>query len=138
MADTMPQRFKADLMRKVHNLTSDTIKVALLNATHAQDPDFDFMNDVVANELSGTGYSRQTLGSKTVTEDNTNNRAVFDAADVTFTGINAGTAAYVCIFKDNGGADSANEIICILDNVDYVTNGNNLTVVWSSSGIFYF
>ncbi len=45
------------------------------------------------DEYDGSGYSRQTLSSKLVTENTTNNRAEFSFANVTFSSVAAGTRA---------------------------------------------
>lgn len=141
MASTIPNRFRTDMLKAVHDLTTATVKVLLLNTSYVANPDHSFVSDLKSPtdyELSGTGYARQTLGSQTVTQDNTNDRGVFDGADVTFTGVNIGTIGMVCVYRDRAGADSANEILAILDNTDLLTNGGNVLVQWSASGIFYF
>lgn len=48
---------------------SDTINVALVTSSYSPSQAHDFWDDVVANEISGTGYSANgaTLGSKTLT-----------------------------------------------------------------------
>lgn len=59
---------------------NDTIVVLLTNT--APDIDADTYISDLAGELSGGGYVRKTLASKTVTTDDTNNRTIVDAADV--------------------------------------------------------
>lgn len=122
---------------------ADTIKVILLGSGYTPSKDHNFISDLGANELSGTGYTggfggsgRKTLASKTITQDDANDLAVMDAADVTYTAINAGTAAYAAIAKEIT-SDAASPVIGIVDiSPDIVTNGGDLTVQWGANGIF--
>lgn len=123
------------------DLLTDTIKVILVNSSYTYDADHDFADDVSANELSGTGYTggfngsgRKTLASKTVTNDTANDRVEFDAADLTWTGINAGTIGGAVLVKETTN-DAASRIIAFLDPINLATNGGDVTVVWDSQGL---
>lgn len=123
------------------NLLTDTIKVMLLDADAAPTADTNFVSDLSADELSGTGYTggfngsgRKSLASKTVTEDDVNDRAYFDAADLTWSSIDAGTAAWAILIKEvTTDADSI--VIAAIDITDTLTNGGDLTVNWSADGL---
>ena len=125
------------------NLLSDTIKVMLLGAGYTPNNDHVFISDLGANELSGTGYtagfgsaSRKTLSSKVITKDDTNDIAFFDAADVSWTAISAGTAAYAAIVKE-GTSDTDSPVIAVIDqSPDVATNGGDYTIQWAADGIF--
>lgn len=126
---------KRDVFDGTISLAADTIKVMLVNASYAPDADHDFANDVNANELSGTGYvagfagaGRKTLAGKTFSTDLVNDRAEFTFADVVWTAINAGTAAYAILLKEITN-DGASRLIAYLDlNPDVVTNGGDFTL----------
>lgn len=100
------------------------------------------LNDVAAllnvsniDELTGTGYVRKTMAGFTVTEDDTGNQSIMDANDITWTGIDAGTARAIVVYKYNA-SDSSAELISIHDtNFPKVTNGGDLTVQWPSTGV---
>lgn len=100
------------------------------------------LNDVAAllnvtniDELTGTGYTRKTMAGFTVTEDDTGNQSIMDANDITWTGIDAGTARAIVVYKYNA-SDSSAELISIHDtNFPKVTNGGDLTVQWPSTGV---
>lgn len=116
------------------DFATDTIKVMLINSSYAHDPDHDFVADVVANEVPST---RQTLGSKTITKDDTNDRSVFDGADVTFTAVAGGaTIGGAIVFKDTGN-DATSTLLAFIDVANTATNGSNITIQWSANGIFY-
>ena len=90
-------------------------------------------------ELSGTGYSRKTLASLTITEDNTTDfLCAADAADVTWTAINAGTAVGALVFKFvTNDADSV-PFLHLSSGFPVVTNGSDFTMQLSASGLFRF
>jgi len=124
------------------DLRDDTIKVMLLDSTFVQAATVNFISDISSDELTGTGYTagfggagRKTLASKTLTEDDTNGVAVFDAADLTWTTITAGTASCAAIVKEiTSDADSV--VLGFVGFTSQVTAGGNLLIAWSSNGIF--
>lgn len=121
---------------------NNVIQVGLSSSTHAPNKDDIFLDDVGADdfidgELSGTGYSRQTLASKTLTYDATADRVEWDAADVTWTGIDAGTAAQATYFDNTGASDAARRLWLNVDTGGFpvVTNGGDLTIQHNAEGI---
>lgn len=119
---------------------ADTIKIMLLKSTYTYSADHDFVDDVV--EFDGTGYtggfngaSRKTLASKTITEDTTNDRIEFDAADPSaWTGLNGATIGGAAIIKEITN-DAASILIAFLDPADLVTNGGDVTLTFNAEGI---
>lgn len=130
-------------------LLTDTIKAMLVDSTYVGNRDDDFVDDGSANdpqshEVSGTGYTggfggagRKTLASKTLTEDDANDRAAFDAADTVWTGLTVGTIGGVVLIKEITN-DAASLIIAFLDATDLVTNGGDVTAVWAAAGLIDF
>lgn len=121
---------------------NDTIQVGLSTSTHVPNKDDTFIDDggaddFVDGELSGTGYSRQTLGSKTMAYSAANDRVEFDAADTVWTAITAGTAAQATVHKD-AATDVTTPCLVNVDTGGFpvVTNGGDLTIQWNASGIF--
>ena len=80
--------------------SSDTIKASLVKSTWVYDGTETVWSDISSHECSGSGYAALTLSSKT--EAITNNRQVFDAADLSWTTINVTDVAYLVIYKDSG------------------------------------
>jgi hypothetical protein len=82
------------------------IKAALVmtNTTADTEAGVDTVGTITTlDESDATGYARLTLGTKTVTADDTNNRGVADAADLSFTGLSGNaTRAYqgVLIYRE--------------------------------------
>jgi hypothetical protein len=80
MASGIYNRFKANLLNKEIDLEADTIKVMLLNNSHAFTATHNQKSEIVANEITGTGYTAggAALANKAVTQAATSN---WDAED---------------------------------------------------------
>ena len=142
MASLTSNRFRKLLLDGDVDLVNDSgIKVMLVGSGYTPNKDHNFASQVTS-ELSGTGYAggfngsgRKALASRTVTQDDTNDVAYFDAADVVWTAINAGTVAYAIVIKEVS-ADSDSPILVVVDvSPDVVTNGGDYTISWAADGI---
>ena len=121
---------------------TDTIKASFLLATYTPDVDaHDAFDDISAHEVPATGgYSAGgvALASKTVTQDNTNNRAVFDAVDILIASSTISSVRYVALYKDTG-TPATSYLICYIDLlVAKSTAGDDFEIEWNASGIFYY
>lgn len=113
------------------NWGSDTIKARLVASSVTPTKDDTSMTGMTA---IGTD---QTLGSKTFTEDTTNDRIVYDAADPTWTAVAGGsTVGWVVIFKFVTN-DASSTPIAALDIADTATNGGDITIQFAATGCFY-
>lgn len=134
MASGIYNRFKANLMNKEVDLEADTIKVALLDNSHSFNADNNTWSDVSANEISGTGYTAggEELTNKSVTQDDTNDKAVFDADDVSWS--SATFTAYHAVLYDDTLAND--DLICSIDfgGAKSVSSGT-FTIQWDADGI---
>jgi hypothetical protein len=113
---------------------TDDIRVLLATASYVANKDHKFVSSIT-NELSATNYVRKALASKTVTQDDTNDLLVYDAADVLWAALGTSTPTQAIIFKQvTNDADS--RLIACVDLVSpLAANGTDYTVVWSTSGI---
>lgn len=132
---------KASILNGAVDLLADTIKVILVNNTYVFDADHNFVSQVSSTELSGTGYAagfagsgRKTLAGKAVNEVDASDYAAFDANDVTWVAINAGTAAGVILVKEVT-VDGDSLLIAHISFSSVVTNGGDLTLQWDANGI---
>lgn len=138
MANVIYNDFKEQLLKGSFNLHTggDTIKVALVTSSYTPDQDaHDFFDDVT-NEVSGTGYSAggNTLASQAVSQDNTDNEAVFDASDTNWASSTI-TARGAVVYKSTGTA-STSPLICYFDfGSDQTSSSGNFTITWNSEGI---
>jgi hypothetical protein len=115
------------------------VRVMLVDADYVFDPDDNVVADLVAEELAGaSGYARQTLASRTLTEDDTGNRVVLDAADTAFGALGVGgTIGGIVVFRHTG-SDATAALIGFLDvSPSIPTNGSTFTAQWSADGLFY-
>ena len=130
--------FLAKSLNKEIDWDSDTIKVALLTSSYTPNQDtHDYYDDVVANEVTGTGYTSggNTLSSKTITYDGTNNVIILDAADVTWSSSTI-TARYAVVYDDSGASNAAKALIGYVDfGSDQSSTNGNFTITWDSTGI---
>jgi hypothetical protein len=138
MASLIYNDFKESIMNGSIDLDTDTIKVALVTSSYTPDQDtHDFFDDVT-NEITGTGYTAggATLASKTVTQDNTNNRGVFDAADPSWASSTL-TARGAVIYKSTG-TPGTSRLICYIDfGQDYTSANGTFSIVFHADGILY-
>lgn len=132
--------FKEQIAKKVHGLTADTLKITLHTS---YTPDIDTHQvwaDVSATEYgSGSGYTAggKTLSSVTVTQDDTNNRMVIDAADVTWSALGAlspATPSHAIIWNDTP-TSPADPLIAYIELGSTATNGGDYTIQWNAAGV---
>lgn len=120
------------------------IKCALSTSTHVPNKDDTFYDDggtddLIDGELSGSGYTAGgvAMSGKTLAYDASNDRVEFDANDVQWSAINAGTAAQATILRHTGTATTS-PVLCNIDSgFPVTTNGGSLTIQWHAEGIFH-
>jgi len=131
---------KKKLMEAAFNLSTDTIKVAVLTSSYTPNIDTqDFFDDVSANEISATGtYAAGgiTLANKTITVDTTNDLAYFDADDASATGTTIANYRYLVIYKSTGTAATSPLLAYVDLGTNHVTASETLYIQWASTGIF--
>ena len=137
MADAFYNRGKLIILDSSLALTTDTIQVLLVTSGYTFSDDHNVVTDIPAtsHEVTGGGYGRQTLGTKTVTEDDTNNWASFKAANVSFTNV-SGTIKAAILFK-NGGTDGTSPLIGYIDSGGFplTISGLAISIAWHANGI---
>lgn len=153
MADFVYNKGSGDLADTTQpiDFIVDTIRVGLATSAYVANRDDLLLdeggaNEFIDEELSGTGYTaghsnsgRKTLASKTIVVDQANDRTEFDAADVVWTAIDAGTAAQAVTHSEGTADDTTARPIAHTDTGGFPvdTNGGDLTIQWNVSGIFY-
>lgn len=137
MANALYNSFKFDNANGNIDLNTDTFKIMLVTSAYTPDIDTHAKRSDVTNEVSGPGYSAggATLTSVTSTQDNTNDRLVWDAADATWSSSTL-TARGAVIYKSRGGASTADELVCYLDfGADITSTAGTFTVAFNATGI---
>lgn len=137
MASVIYNSAKRDLINGSIDLDTDTIKGMLVTSTYSPNIDTHTKRSDITNEVSGTGYTAggAALTTKTVTADNTNDRAAFDADDLSWSSSTI-TARGLVLYKSRGGASSADELICYIDfGSDITSTASTFSIVFNASGI---
>jgi len=112
------------------NTTCDTQNDAML----------DLADFTTIDVMDGTNYVDKALGTDAFATDDTNDRAEYDAADVTWTALGAGTRSMdgclVYLYVD--GTDANDKPIAFIDfSPDVVADGSDFTMTWDAEGIFH-
>lgn len=120
------------------DLDTDDINVSLHTSSYTPNIDtHTFYSDVTASEVSSAnGYTTkgQSLASKAVSVDTTDDEGVFDAADVTWSSSTI-TARYAIIWK-NTGTNTTSPLVAYVDfAADKTSDNGNFVIQWSSEGI---
>lgn len=130
--------FKEQLFKKVHDLVNDTVKVTLHTSYTPNIDTHQVWADVSATEYgTASGYTAggKTLANKSVTQDNTNDRALWDADDVTWTSLgplSPATPGHGIIWNDTP-TSPADPLLDYVVLGTTATNGGNYTLQWSTS-----
>lgn len=136
MANVVYNSAKTDFFKGTVDYQNDTIKVALVTSAYTPNADThaDFAD--ITNEVSGTGYTAggKTLANQSVAQDNTNDKAKYDADNVTWASSTI-TARGAVIYKSTGVA-STSPLICYVDfGTDKSSSAGDFIIQWNSEGI---
>jgi len=114
---------------------TDTFKVMLLTSAYTPDKDaHSKRSSLTANEVSGTGY---TAGGAAATVSVAAVDTANDRVDITLGGASWATstitARYAVYYKSRGGADTADELVALIDfGADVSTTAGTFTLTAST------
>jgi len=138
MASKLYGQFLSQALNKEIDWDTDTIKVALLTNSYTPDQDaHNYLDDVIANEVTGTGYTAggNTLANKTNTYNSASNVIVLDADDVTWSSSTI-TARYAVIYDATPATNATKPLIGYVDfGSDQSSSNGNFTITWDATGI---
>lgn len=138
MASKLYGQFLSQALNKEIDWDTDTIKVALLTNAYTPNQDsHNYLDDVVANEVSGTGYTAggYTLANKTNTYNSGTNVIVLDADDVTWASSTI-TARYAVVYDATPATNATRPLIGYVDfGSDQSSSNGNFTITWDATGI---
>lgn len=112
-------------------------------STYSPNKDHEFVGDLSSFvECSVASYARQTVGSKAVNKDDTNDRAELDFADVSFGALESGQTVDALVFYvQTGGDDSTpnnDHLICYIDTatgLPAVLGGGTFSITVNAEGL---
>lgn len=116
--------------------SSATVKLLLVSSSYTFSKSHNFVSDIT-NEVTGGSYARQTLGSKTTTEDDANTRLEYDAADSTFTSVTFSNINAAVAFRDSGVAGTS-PLLWYIDFSAQSPSAADVTLQFNSEGIAHF
>lgn len=138
MADVLYNSFKADIMNGNIDLDTDTIGVMLVTSVYTVNIDTHEKRSDITNEVAaGGGYTTKgkDLVSSVVTIDDAGDLGKWDADDLTWAASTI-TARGAVLYKNRGGASSADELIGFVDFVtDKSSTAGNFNLNWNTGGI---
>lgn len=133
--------FKRALARGEIDLQSDDIRAMLVmsNTTADTEDDANTISDFsTLDECDGANYARQALANEAVNEDAANDRAEFDADNVVFSSLGAGTRQNVglVVYKHvTNDADSVPLFYIDTGGFPFDASGSDVTIQWNTEGI---
>ena len=142
MASNVKNIAKSRLMSALMDLdeAGDTMRCRLLmtNTTFDTDLDTDAFGSYTLDNHDGTNASNKDLDNQAVSTDDTNDRAEFDADDVSWSALGngprqiQGAAIYEFITDDAGSFP-----LCWVEFAATINpGGSTLTIAWNAEGIF--
>jgi len=138
MASKLYGQFLSLALDKKIDWDSDTIKVALLTNSYTPDQDaHNYYDDVVANEVTGTGYTAggNTLANKTNSYNSATNVITLDADDTTWSSSTI-TARYAVVYDATPALNADKPLIGYVDfGSDQSSSNGNFTITWDATGI---
>lgn len=147
MASVAYNEFKLGLLEARYNVESvANLKMMLLDdvSTTPDNPDHDFVSDIVASEFTDTNYTggfggggRKALANRACTTDNTNDRAELDYDDITWTALGGTQTAVFAIMIREITSDAATNLCCAHDIANTATNGTDFTLQVGSEGALH-
>lgn len=124
MAETVYNAYKAGLARADEDWVNGDYRVLLLTGAVTIDPDHATVAAVLAanTETSDASYGRVALSSKTVTQDDANDRANLDAATADFGALDNETPTAMVVFRQV--TNDADSIPVSLHDTNFGTTAN--------------
>lgn len=101
MPETVFNRHKRDWLQADADFLVDTYRALLVRGSVTIDADDNFVSDFLAvnTELTDVSYARQTLGTKTVTQNDTDDRGDADCANIDFGSLDNETPTAMLIYR---------------------------------------
>jgi hypothetical protein len=142
MASIVLNEFKRASVAGEIDLNADDIRVRLVMSNTTCDTENDgvvtLANYTAIDPCDGANYVDKALAGEAVNKDDVNDRAEFDATDVTWTALGVGTRTTVgvLVYKYVGGSNATDLGIAFIEFASPVTHdGTDFTIQWNAEGI---
>lgn len=131
MANALYNRGKYLIFTNAISASTD-LRVLLVKSSYTFAATHNTVADVVADEITASGYARAPLTNETVTEDDANGFAYLDADDTLMGSIATGQTIGGAILYKYNASDSSADLVAFYDLSDTPTNGAAITVQWAA------
>ncbi len=143
MASAVPNSAKALLINGGLDLNSNDIRARLVMTNTTCDTEVDAINTLsnytTIDPCNATGYADVALGSEAVNTDDTNNRAEFDANDVSFSGLGGDASRAiqgVLLYKYVDGTNANDIPIAFIEFSSTIpATATQVDIPWNVEGI---
>lgn len=143
MASAIPNSALVRLLTGDIDLNADDIRARLCMTNTTCDTEVDAINDLAdyttIDPADATGYADVALASEAVAADDANDRAEFDATDISFTGLSGDASRDyqgVLLYKFVDGTDANDLPLCFIDfTSDIPSTATQVDVPWNAEGI---
>ena len=108
-------------------LLTDNIKVVLVDSA-------DYTLNIATNQYLSDIAAGGRVGTSGNLANKTTTLGVFDADDITISGVSGDQFEYIIIYKDTGTASTSPLIACIdtATGIPCTPNGGDITITWDS------
>lgn len=121
------------------DLNADDMRAILCmtNTTADTDVDADNTGTYTLDEMDGTNYARQALANEAVNIDDANDRAEFDADDISIATLGNGTRQMQgCLVHEFVTDDAGSFPLCFVEFSSTINpGGSTFSVSWNAEGI---
>lgn len=141
MASLVNNYAKKKLWDGTIDLDTNDMRAALLmtNTTADTEANIQLMNAYsTLDECNATGYARLALASEAVNVDTSNNRAEFDATDLSFTGLSGDASRAiqgVLIYKHVTNDTDSLPVVFVDFAADIPATATQIDIPWDAEGI---
>lgn len=138
MASVFFNNYFEELGKGNINFTSNEFKLMLMTTSYTPNVDTHVFRADVTGEASGSGYTAggQVVNNVTLTQDNTNNRAVVDFDTEVWTNVTLSNIDGAILYKNNSNA-ALDVLVCYLDFTEGSQDvvANDFTVTPNVAGV---
>lgn len=138
MASVFYNNYYEELGKGNIDYSTDTFKLMLMTTSYTPNIDTEAFRSDLSGEASGTGYTAggQTVDNVTITQDNTNDRAVVDFDAEVFSTVTLSNVDGAVLYKSTGVA-STDVLICYIDFTEgsQQVTANDFTVTPPAEGV---
>lgn len=142
MASVIYNEFKRANAAGEIDLNADDVRLRLLMSDTTADTENDGIVNLddltTVDPADGANYVDKALANEAVNKDDGNDRAEFDANDVTWTALGVGTRTTVgvLVYKYVDGSDANDLVIAFVEFSGAVTHdGTDFIIQWNAEGI---